>query len=180
MPSTPQDCAPARTLYNSYLSQPPCSPFVTSHLNLLENYETKLFCLLLFAIIFILSYVVYFYSLPWLWSVVVVVVVGVQVQRLRGFLGDALPVPSFNRYDSCARSTLKTESFIHTISNAIRIYLHDFMGRFWLKLILEKLVFVKKWCPEFSPPGSHQVSLGWRGSYEHFFGLTWPILQWWM
>ena len=94
---------------------PPCSPFVTSHLNLLENYETKVFCLLLFAIIFILSYAVYFYSLPWLWSVVVVVVVGVQVQRLRGLLGDALPVPSFNRYDSCARSTLKTESFIHTI-----------------------------------------------------------------
>ena len=65
-----------------------------------------------------------------------------QVQRLRGLLGDALPVPSFDRYDSCARSTLKTESFTYTIPNAK----HE-NGHFLSKNILDKWVFVKNLVP---------------------------------
>ena len=94
--------------------------------------------------IFILSYAVYFYSLPWLWSVVAVVIVGVQVQRLRGLLGDALPVPSFNRYDSCARSTLRTESFIHTIFECDSHIFAWFYGTFLIEANLGEVGVCEK------------------------------------
>ena len=119
VPSTRQDCArenPLQLLLDTsvWLSRPP-KPFVIATSTSLKMIA-KLFSLLLFAIIFIFLYAVYLYSLPWLWLSWLLVFL--QVQRLRGLLGDALPVPSFDRYNSCARSTLKTESFTYTIPNA--------------------------------------------------------------
>lgn len=48
------------------------------------------------------------------WSVVVVMVVGVQVQRLRGLLGDALPVPWFNKKQQlCKKFFLNRIFYLH-------------------------------------------------------------------